>query len=105
MINTDEILKPGLELIETPDNELDTCVKWIVCKNNFENTHFSEPGLEPGLIDFRNFSKTEPKLEYMMIPTDCKNVSERMYFSEPDIELDLIDSRDFSNTDPDLIIC
>ena len=104
-------------MIETSDNELDTdclnegqivdnvvqrssCVKLIVCKNDFENSHFSEPGLESDLIEFGDFSNTE--LEYMMIPTDCKNVSESMHFSEPDIEFDLIDSRDCTNSEPRL---
>ena len=74
----------------------------IVCKNDFEKPHFSEPSPVPDLIDFRDFSNTEPKLEYMIIPTDCENVSESMHFSKPDVELDLIDSRDCTNTEPRL---
>ena len=88
LIDADEVLEHGLELIETLDTELDICVKLIDCGNVSENTHFSEPDLELDLIDFRdsskpehkpvNFSKfktelidfsdTEPKLDYTLKP-------------------------------------
>ena len=87
---------PGANLIKISDNELETdclkegrivdnvvqrspCVKMIVCKNDFEKSLFSEPGLEPDLIEFRDTSITE--LEYMMIPTDCENGFESMHLS------------------------
>ena len=122
LIDADEVLEHGLELIETLDTELDICVKLIDCGNVSENTHFSEPDLEVDLIDFRDSSKPEHKLaNFSKFETDiidfsntelidCENVSENTHFSEPYLELDLIDSAnfskfenkiiDFSNTEP-----
>ena len=69
----------------------------IVCKNDFEKSLFSEPGLEPDLTEFRDPSNTE--LGYMMIPTGCENGFESMHLSEPDIKLNLILSTNFPKTE------
>ena len=61
LVDADEVLKRSLELIETPDTELDICVKLIDCENVSENTHFSQPDLELDLIDFRDSSKPKHK--------------------------------------------
>ena len=52
LIDIGEILESSLELIETPDTELDTGMKLIDCKDVSENTYFSEPEPELDLIDF-----------------------------------------------------
>ena len=116
LIDADEALKRGLELIETPDTESDICIKLIDCENVSESTHFSEPDLELDLIDFRDssnpehklvnfsnletefidFSDTEPELDHTPKPIDCKNVSKNTNFSKPDIEPDLIAFRESS---------
>ena len=62
----------------------------IDCKNDSENTHFSELNLELDLIDSREFSDTEPRLDYMLKSIESENISENTQFSEPDIELNLI---------------
>ena len=62
LIDIGEVLKSSLELIETPDPELDTGMKLIDCKDFSETTYFSKPEPELDLIDFRDFSKLEPEL-------------------------------------------
>ena len=69
------------------------------CENVSESMHFSKPDIELDLIDSRDCTNTEPRLDYILKSIECENMSEKTHLSEPEIELSLIASINPSKTE------